>query len=273
MLVYKGVSNEKRPVEACLYYLINRYYDPETHRFLTIDSFEYLDIESISGIDLYAYCGNNPVMYFDGDEYSNLFNSSSTGMVATGGTSENVSQKEKRSVISWLKLASIALPDIITAGKYFSASNIHKYIGYSKNTRYVFPKLDGTWRYIAKSKSGFFSNSSLIFKQILAKDARAGFGAIAKSFGFTVGVNAIINFGSNLYENNWHIDGAMLKDTLIDTAIGVGSYYLAAGIVSGVSAGLLAIGVSISGGVVVVGVVALSVGIEWLLRELIDYKD
>ena len=74
-------------------------------------------------------------------------------------------------------------------------------------------------------------------------------------------------------ENNWNIDGAMLKDTLIDTTIGVASYYLAVGIVSGVSAGLLAVGVSISGGVVVVGVVALSVGIEWLLRELIDYKD
>ena len=59
---YRGYYYDQ---ESELYYLINRYYDPETHRFLTIDSFEYLDIESISGIDLYAYCGNNPVMYVD----------------------------------------------------------------------------------------------------------------------------------------------------------------------------------------------------------------
>ncbi|MBP5343402.1 RHS repeat-associated core domain-containing protein [bacterium] len=60
---YRGYYYDQ---ESELYYLINRYYDPETHRFLTIDSFEYLDIESISGIDLYQYCNNNnPVMYVD----------------------------------------------------------------------------------------------------------------------------------------------------------------------------------------------------------------
>ena len=61
---YRGYYYDQ---ESCLYYLINRYYDPETHRFLTIDSFEYLDIESIGGIDLYQYCNNNPVMYADED--------------------------------------------------------------------------------------------------------------------------------------------------------------------------------------------------------------
>ena len=52
-------------VNSGLYYLQSRYYDPETGRFLNADTVEYLDPESINGLNLYAYCGNNPVMYSD----------------------------------------------------------------------------------------------------------------------------------------------------------------------------------------------------------------
>ena len=52
-------------VETELYYLQTRYYDPEVGRFITIDGIEYLDPESINGLNLYAYCGNNPVMFTD----------------------------------------------------------------------------------------------------------------------------------------------------------------------------------------------------------------
>ena len=51
--------------EFKLYYLKSRYYDPEVGRFISPDSIEYLDPASISGMNLYAYCGNNPVMYTD----------------------------------------------------------------------------------------------------------------------------------------------------------------------------------------------------------------
>lgn len=52
-------------VETKLYYLKTRYYDPEVGRFMTIDGIEYLDPETINGLNLYAYCGNNPVMAVD----------------------------------------------------------------------------------------------------------------------------------------------------------------------------------------------------------------
>ncbi|MCM1546381.1 MAG: RHS repeat-associated core domain-containing protein [Clostridiales bacterium] len=48
-----------------LYYLQTRYYDPETGRFISQDSVEYADPETINGLNLYAYCGNNPVMNID----------------------------------------------------------------------------------------------------------------------------------------------------------------------------------------------------------------
>ena len=51
--------------ETGLYFLQTRYYDPEIGRFLTIDDTEYLAPETINGLNLYAYCLNNPVMRTD----------------------------------------------------------------------------------------------------------------------------------------------------------------------------------------------------------------
>ena len=48
-----------------LYFLKTRYYDPEIGRFMTIDDLSYLDPDSINGLNLYAYCLNNPVMGYD----------------------------------------------------------------------------------------------------------------------------------------------------------------------------------------------------------------
>ncbi len=51
--------------ETGLYYLKTRYYDPVTCRFVTIDDLQYIDPETINGLNLYAYCANNPVMNID----------------------------------------------------------------------------------------------------------------------------------------------------------------------------------------------------------------
>ena len=48
-----------------LYFLKTRYYDPETCRFINADDTSYLDPEKINGLNLYAYCGDNPVMAVD----------------------------------------------------------------------------------------------------------------------------------------------------------------------------------------------------------------
>ncbi len=52
-------------VETRLYFLKTRYYDFEVGRFITIDDLSYLDPETINGLNLYAYCVNNPVMNVD----------------------------------------------------------------------------------------------------------------------------------------------------------------------------------------------------------------
>ena len=53
--------------ETGLYLVTSRYYNPEWCRFLNADSIEYLDPSNINGMNLYAYCLNNPVNYYDPD--------------------------------------------------------------------------------------------------------------------------------------------------------------------------------------------------------------
>ena len=51
--------------ETGLYYLQTRYYEPQAGRFLSPDSVDYIAPDIIGGLNLYAYCNNNPVMYSD----------------------------------------------------------------------------------------------------------------------------------------------------------------------------------------------------------------
>ena len=51
--------------ETNMYYCKSRYYVPEWCRWLNADSIDYLEPESLSGMNLFAYCGNDPVNCVD----------------------------------------------------------------------------------------------------------------------------------------------------------------------------------------------------------------
>ena len=51
--------------ETGLYYCNYRYYYPLIARWISPDNFTYLKPTSLIGLNLYAYCENNPVMYVD----------------------------------------------------------------------------------------------------------------------------------------------------------------------------------------------------------------
>ena len=52
--------------ETSLYYLNSRYYDPNVGRFLNAD--DYINANGdLIGFNMFAYCGNNPVMGYDPD--------------------------------------------------------------------------------------------------------------------------------------------------------------------------------------------------------------
>ena len=53
--------------ETGFYYLQTRYYDPTICRFINADDYELVaTLSSVAGqLNMYAYCGNNPIMYTD----------------------------------------------------------------------------------------------------------------------------------------------------------------------------------------------------------------
>lgn len=56
-----------------LYLMGSRPYDPDVGRFICPDDPSYLDPTKIGGLNLYAYCLNNPVMYGDTNGHTPLF--------------------------------------------------------------------------------------------------------------------------------------------------------------------------------------------------------
>ena len=58
--------------ETGLYFLKTRYYDPMVGRFISMDDVAYIDPETIGGLNLFAYCNNNPVMNVDPSGHSSV---------------------------------------------------------------------------------------------------------------------------------------------------------------------------------------------------------
>ena len=61
---YKSYYYDK---ESGLYYLKSRYYSASLHRFISLDQTEYMEIGSITGLNLYVYCGNDQINHVDPD--------------------------------------------------------------------------------------------------------------------------------------------------------------------------------------------------------------
>lgn len=56
--------------ETKLYYLNARYYNPEWRRFISPDDTAYIDPDTPNGLNLYAYCNNDPVNFVDPSGHS-----------------------------------------------------------------------------------------------------------------------------------------------------------------------------------------------------------
>ena len=59
---YRGYYYDE---ETCLYYLNSRYYDPEVGRFISSDSIWFINLINIEGLNIYLYCYNNPILFYD----------------------------------------------------------------------------------------------------------------------------------------------------------------------------------------------------------------
>lgn len=64
---YRGYRYDE---ETGLYYLQSRYYNPEIGRFISADDLYYLNNSSAISMNLYSYCENNPINFYDPTGYS-----------------------------------------------------------------------------------------------------------------------------------------------------------------------------------------------------------
>ena len=88
--------------ETGFYYLQSRYYDPTKGRFLNADTLPYLGADSeLTGYNLYAYCGNNPVRNSYKHSHNNAIASNAiSNLLAVLLTTSSLSNKAKPSVAS-----------------------------------------------------------------------------------------------------------------------------------------------------------------------------
>lgn len=73
-----------------MYWLSSRFYVPEWGRFLTPDDIDYLDSESINGLNLYCYCLNNPVMLVDPSGHMAIWATALIGGLIALGTAYEI---------------------------------------------------------------------------------------------------------------------------------------------------------------------------------------
>lgn len=104
--------------ETGFYYLQSRYYDPEIGRFISADNYPSTG-QGLSGNNMFAYCGNNPVIRADhGGDFWHIVASAAIGGLI-GGISSIVGQAVSGQKINWAEVgvsaASGALTGAITA--------------------------------------------------------------------------------------------------------------------------------------------------------------
>ncbi|MDY6057912.1 MAG: RHS repeat-associated core domain-containing protein, partial [Candidatus Onthovivens sp.] len=99
--LYKGYYYDD---ETDFYYLLSRYYYPEICGWISPDLIDYLDHQSIIGLNLYTYCNNDPVNNYDPTGHIAI--SLIVGLVvsfAIGATASAISQYVQYGNVNWLQ--------------------------------------------------------------------------------------------------------------------------------------------------------------------------
>jgi len=198
--------------------LKSRYYDPEIGRFITIDDISYLNSESINGLNLYAYCGNNPI-----------------GMVDDNGLSPVPNLAPQFGlIVGFLKdlFAGFSAAILSHSAKILAAAGqIPMYIGGVK----------GAWGSMGMGGAGATLNPAYLSAMTKATNLQyAGkiLGAVGKVARVAGGVLLAVDVGLSIYNNltNPNLSTSRkVTDSIIDVGFSVGSFFasMASGSASG----------------------------------------
>ncbi|MEE0787633.1 MAG: RHS repeat-associated core domain-containing protein, partial [Oscillospiraceae bacterium] len=106
-LRYRGYYYDS---ETGFYYLRSRYYDPENHRFINADTYASTDSGDAISCNMFAYCGNNPVMR--GDENGEIWAWLAGALV--GAVSSAISETVHQVAEHFINGTPISVGDILT---------------------------------------------------------------------------------------------------------------------------------------------------------------
>ena len=206
--------------ETGLYYLNSRYYDRQIGRFINADDISTLDVTQIAfnGLNLYAYCLNNPVMFMD--TFGTLPISISTLLKILSNTSNrnrknsiNLEVEQSLSLFDGiLKYLTINIEYTVTVSKE-TPSMFYSYYSYNRNNNVI------------TNGVGLNINDSFGISLYITSDISAGIQLQMDQFHFgaSAGLDGIgFNFGYNI-GNTTHDFNINISYTTIATAAIVAS--------------------------------------------------
>ena len=117
--------------ETGLYLVQTRYYNPDWCRWISPDSVSYLDSESPHGLNLYLYCGNDPINYVDpsGHSWESFWESVNNWFNATFGAYISTTEKQRHDGID-LYFAGIEHGIAITHTQEYAVKPIMFFVHY-----------------------------------------------------------------------------------------------------------------------------------------------
>ena len=111
-ILYRGYYYDH---DTELYLLDARFYNPKWRRFISPDDTAYLDPETPNGLNLYAYCNNDPVNYSDPSGHSAFLIAMSilavSGLITTG-----IGLATDNNLVTAIGLTAVAVPALISGG-------------------------------------------------------------------------------------------------------------------------------------------------------------
>ncbi len=235
---YRGYRYDK---ETSLYYLNSRYYNPEIGRFINADGL-IGEPGAILGHNLYAYTQNNPVMKVD-----------------PSGKWPEWLEDSWEDIVKTVKDIGVTI--------YSSTDKAFNMVksGSGYNTHIKLPDIKKSFDFITKNGNKFDRRLSRLRTQSLLK------GAFSKA---NIGLTVFSEGFSNYFDNDKKLNFDFFATTAIDTGISLGSYALAAVVVSAV----LPVGAPalLVGALVVAGSYGINKGVQelnerWQKNMGLDY--
>ena len=197
--------------ETDLYYLNSRYYDPSIGRFINADDISYIQPEQINGLNLYAYCYNNPIMYLDYTGHFPLL-ALILGLVAVTGLGLTIGGvASDNNTLTAIGLTMVAVPALISGGMAIAAgiggATLTGIVGgvtvlagvgsgLFASAEYQQAFTGNNWMLDAGMSEGWYNGLMLTFASI------ATLGTFASSFCYSFNIKSIDKIGKLIPSNH-----------------------------------------------------------------------